>query len=107
MGDFPLWLAPVQARVLPISEKFVDYAHKVERELVNAGMRVEIDESNEKLGYKIRQCELQKVPYKIIVGEKEQAEGLIAVNKRKEGDKGQMTVADFLKMTEDDRKVVR
>ena len=107
MGDFPLWLAPVQARVLPISEKFVDYAHKVERELINAGMRVEIDESNEKLGYKIRQCELQKVPYKIIVGEKEQAEGLIAVNKRKEGDKGQMTVADFLKMTEDDRKVVR
>lgn len=107
MGDFPLWLAPVQARVLPISEKFVDYAHKVERELVNAGMRVEIDESNEKLGYKIRQCELQRVPYKIIVGEKEQAEGVIAVNKRKEGDKGQMTVADFLKMTEDDRKVVR
>ena len=107
MGDFPLWLAPVQARVLPISEKFVDYAHKVERELVNAGMRVEIDESNEKLGYKIRQCELQRVPYKIIVGEKEQAEGLISVNKRKEGDKGQMTVAQFLEMTEDDRKVVR
>ena len=107
MGDFPLWLAPVQARVLPISEKFVDYAKQVEKELVNAGVRVEVDESNEKLGYKIRQCELQKVPYKIIVGEKEQAEGLIAVNKKKEGDKGQMTVADFLKMTEDDRKVVR
>ena len=107
MGDFPLWLAPVQARVLPISEKFVDYAKQVEKELVNAGVRVEVDESNEKLGYKIRQCELQKIPYKIIVGEKEQAEGLIAVNKRKEGDKGQMTVADFLKMTEDDRKVVR
>ena len=107
MGDFPLWLAPVQARVLPISEKFVDYAHKVERELVNAGVRVEVDESNEKLGYKIRQCELQKVPYKIIVGEKEQAEGVIAVNKRKEGDKGQMTVAQFLEMTAEDRKVVR
>ena len=107
MGDFPLWLAPVQARVLPISEKFADYAKQVEKELVNAGVRVEVDESNEKLGYKIRQCELQKIPYKIIVGEKEQAEGVIAVNKRKEGDKGQMTVADFLKMTEDDRKVVR
>ena len=107
MGDFPLWLAPVQARVLPISEKFVDYAKKVEKELVNAGVRVEVDESNEKLGYKIRQCELQKIPYKIIVGEKEQAEGVIAVNKRKEGDKGQMTVAQFLEMTEDDRKVVR
>ena len=70
-------------------------------------MRTEIDESNEKLGYKIRQCELQKIPYKIIVGEKEQAEGLIAVNKRKEGDKGQMTVAQFLDMTADDRRVVR
>ena len=107
MGDFPLWLAPVQARVLPISEKFVDYAKKVEKELVNAGVRVEVDESNEKLGYKIRQCELQKIPYKIIVGEKEQAEGVIAVNKRKEGDKGQMTVAQFLEMTAEDRKVVR
>ena len=107
MGDFPLWLAPVQARVLPISEKFVDYANKIQKELQNAGVRVEVDSSNEKLGYKIRQCEMQKVPYKIIVGEKEQAEGLISVNKRKEGDKGQMTVADFLKMTEDDRKVVR
>ena len=69
MGDFPLWLAPVQARVLPISEKFVDYAKSVERELVNAGVRVEVDESNEKLGYKIRQCELQKVPYLLIVGD--------------------------------------
>ena len=85
----------------------MDYAKSVEKELVNAGIRVEVDESNEKLGYKIRQCELQKVPYKIIVGEKEQAEGVIAVNKRKEGDKGSMTVAQFLKMTEDDRKVVR
>ena len=107
MGDFPLWLAPVQARVLPISEKFADYAKKVERELVNAGVRVELDDSNEKLGYKFRQCEIQKIPYKIIVGEKEAAEGLIAVNKRKEGDKGQMTVAQFLEMTADDRKVVR
>ncbi|MCQ2123130.1 MAG: threonine--tRNA ligase [Fibrobacter sp.] len=107
MGDFPLWLAPVQARVLPISEKFAEYAHKVERELVNAGVRCDIDESNEKLGYKFRQCELQKVPYKIIVGEKEMAEGKVSVNKRKEGDKGQMTVAQFLEMTEDDRKVVR
>lgn len=74
---------------------------------MNAGVRVEVDESNEKLGYKIRQCELQKVPYKIIIGEKEMTDGVISVNKRKEGDKGQMTVADFLKMTEDDRKVVR
>ena len=107
MGDFPLWLAPVQARVLPISEKFVDYAKSVERELVNAGVRVEVDESNEKLGYKIRQCELQKVPYLLIVGEKEVADGVVSVRKRKDGDKGNMTVQAFLDMTADDRKVVR
>ncbi len=107
MGDFPLWLSPVQARVLPISEKFVEYARTVERELVNAGVRTEIDDSNEKLGYKIRQCELQKVPYLLIVGEKEVADGVVSVRRRKEGDKGSMTVAQFLKMTEDDRKVVR
>ena len=107
MGDFPLWLAPVQARVLPISEKFVDYAKKVEKELVNAGVRVEVDESNEKLGYKIRQCELQKVPYLLIVGEKEVADGVVSVRRRKEGDKGSMTVAQFLEMTAEDRKVVR
>ncbi len=107
MGDFPLWLVPVQARVLPISEKFVDYAKKVERELVNAGVRVELDDSNEKLGYKFRQCEIQKIPYKVIVGEKEATEGVISVNKRKEGDKGQMTVAQFLEMTNADRQVVR
>ena len=107
MGDFQLWLSPVQARVLPISEKFVEYARTVERELVNAGVRTEIDDSNEKLGYKIRQCELQKVPYLLIVGEKEVADGVVSVRKRKDGDKGSMKVADFLKMTEDDRKVVR
>ena len=107
MGDFPLWLAPVQARVLPISEKFVDYAKSVERELVNAGVRVEVDESNEKLGYKIRQCELQKVPYLLIVGEKEVADGVVSVRRRKEGDKGNMTVQAFLDMTAEDRKVVR
>ena len=61
----------------------------------------------QKLGYKFRQCELQKVPYKIIVGEKEMNEGLVSVNKRKEGDKGSMTVAQFLEMTAEDRKVVR
>ena len=107
MGDFPLWLAPVQARVLPISEKFVDYAKKVEKELVNAGVRVEVDESNEKLGYKIRQCELQKVPYLLIVGEKEVTDNVISVRKRKDGDKGSMSVQAFIDMTADDRKVVR
>ena len=85
----------------------MDYAKSVEKELVNAGIRVETDESNEKLGYKIRQCELQKVPYLLIVGEKEVADGVVSVRKRKDGDKGSMKVADFLKMTADDRKIVR
>ena len=107
MGDFPLWLAPVQARVLPISEKFVDYANKVKDELVAAGGRTESDESNEKLGYKIRQCELQKVPYLLIVGEKEVTDNVISVRKRKDGDKGSMSVQAFIDMTADDRKVVR
>lgn len=107
MGDFPLWLAPVQARVLPISEKFVEYANKVKGQLEQAGLRVEVDESNEKLGYKIRQCELQKVPYLLVVGEKEQTENVVSVRRRKEGDKGSMTVSQFLELTEDDRKVVR
>lgn len=115
MGDFPLWLAPVQACVLPISEKFAEYAHKVERELVNAGMRVEIDESNEKLGYKIRQCEMQKVPYMIIVGEKEQQFNSITIRKRKEGGNKNFqdvleklkTVDEFLDMTVEERKVIR
>ena len=74
---------------------------------MNAGVRVEVDESNEKLGYKIRQCELQKVPYLLIVGEKEVADGVVSVRKRKDGDKGSMTVQAFLDMTADDRKVVR
>ena len=74
---------------------------------MNAGVRVEVDESNEKLGYKIRQCELQKVPYLLIVGEKEVADGVVYVRRRKEGDKGNMTVQAFLDMTADDRKVVR
>ena len=85
----------------------MDYAKSVEKELVNAGVRVEVDESNEKLGYKIRQCELQKIPYLLIVGEKEVADGVVSVRKRKDGDKGQMTVAQFLEMTAEDRKVVR
>lgn len=107
MGDFPLWLTPVQARVLPISEKFVDYAKQVERDLVNAGVRVEIDESNEKLGYKIRQCELQKIPFLLVVGEKEVSEKKVSVRQRKEGDKGSMSVSEFIEMTKKARDVIR
>ena len=91
MGDFPLWLAPVQARVLPISEKFVDYAKQVEKELVNAGVRVEVDESNEKLGYKIRNAQVEKVPYSIVIGDKEVESRSLTY--RVYGQKDQITVS--------------
>lgn len=97
-GDFPLWLAPTQVRVLPISEKFADYAEKVCQELRNSEIRAEVDASNEKIGYKIRQGEQQKTPFLLIVGEKEAASGLVSVRKRKEGDQGQVTLDDFIKV---------
>ena len=97
MGDFPLWLAPVQVKVLPISEKFMEYGYKVHQQLIEAGIRAEIDGSNEKIGYKIRMGEQSKVPYLLIVGEKEAESGMVAVRKRKEGDQGQLLLNDFVK----------
>ena len=98
-GDFPFWLAPVQVRVLPVSEKFFDYAEKIRKELEAANIRAEIDNSNEKVGYKIRLGELSKIPYLLIVGEKEIAENAVSVRKRKEGDLGRKSMEDFLAMT--------
>jgi threonyl-tRNA synthetase len=95
-GAFPLWLAPVQAIVLPLSEKFVDYGRGVTEQLVAAGLRAELDDSNEKLGAKIRQAQLQKIPYMLVVGEKEQAAETVAVRTRTGGDRGAMAVDDFL-----------
>jgi len=95
-GDFPFWLAPVQVRVLPISEKFSEYAEKICKELGEANVRAEIDNSNEKIGYKIRLGEMAKIPYLLVVGEKEATENVVAVRKRKEGDLGQMKLAEFI-----------
>jgi threonyl-tRNA synthetase len=95
-GAFPLWLAPVQAMVLPLSEKFLDYGREVTAKLKAAGLRVETDESNEKLGAKIRTAQLQKVPYMLIVGEKEAAAGTVSVRKRTGGDQGSMGLEDFV-----------
>ncbi|WP_018883585.1 threonine--tRNA ligase [Paenibacillus massiliensis] len=81
-GAFPLWLAPVQARILPVSDRYVDYALSVKRTLAAAGLRVELDSRNEKLGYKIREAGLHKVPYMIIVGESEMNANLVSVRKR-------------------------
>lgn len=94
-GAFPLWLAPVQAIVLPVSERFVDYGREVAERLRDGGLRVELDESNEKLGYKIRQAQLAKVPYMLVVGEKEQAAGAAAVRLRSGEDLGPIPVDEL------------
>ncbi len=95
-GAFPLWLSPVQAVVLPISERFAGYAKQVEAELTAAGLRCETDLRPEKVGYKIRQAQLQKVPYMLVVGEKEEADGTVSVRSRSQGDKGAMSLKDFI-----------
>ena len=95
-GAFPLWLAPVQAAVLPLSEKFLDYGREVTAKLKAAGLRVETDESNEKLGAKIRSAQLQKVPYMLVVGEKEAAAGTVSVRKRTGGEQRVVAIEDFV-----------
>ena len=94
-GLFPLWLTPEQAVILPISEKFNDYAAEVARQLDLADIRVSVDSRNEKIGKKIREAELKKVPYMLIVGEKEAENGEVTVRKKGEGDQGSMKIANF------------
>ena len=96
MGAFPVWLAPEQVRVLPISEKYLDYAVSVHKMLQDAGIRAELDERSEKIGYKIREAQNEKIPYMLIVGQKEEEEGLVAVRSRYGGDLGQTTAKEFL-----------
>ena len=95
-GKFPLWLAPVQVKVLPISEKFEDYALKVTKELSDAGLRVEYDERNEKIGKKIRDAQMERVNYMVIVGEKEAESGKISVRDRNGNERSDVVIADFL-----------
>ncbi|MCL6459159.1 MAG: threonine--tRNA ligase [Gorillibacterium sp.] len=94
-GAFPLWLAPVQVKLLPVSEVFLDYAEKVRRALQKMGVRVEVNGRNEKLGHKIREAQLEKVPYMLVIGENEQQSGTVAVRKRGEGDLGQKTILEI------------
>jgi threonyl-tRNA synthetase len=96
-GHFPLWLAPDQVAILPISEKFNDYARKVNSYLEEQDIRAFVDDRNEKVGRKIRDNELKRVPYMIIVGEKEAAEGTVSVRKQGGGDLGAMKFEDFAK----------
>ena len=95
-GAFPTWLAPVQVKVLPISDKYMDYAQKVLDELNNSGVRAEIDTRAEKIGYKIREAQMKKIPYMLVVGAIEEEDGLVSVRSRFEGDEGQKTLSDFL-----------
>jgi threonyl-tRNA synthetase len=101
-GAFPLWLAPEQVRVAPISEKFSDYGRKVETELRSHGFRVSGDYRPEKIGYKIREAQLEKIPYVLVIGEKEQSAGTVAVRDRVDGDLGTMSVAQLVqRLTEE------
>ncbi len=100
-GKFPLWLTPEQAVVLPISEKFNDYAEKVSKFLNNSDIRTITDTRNEKIGRKIRDNELKRIPFMLVVGEKEEADGVVSLRIQGEGDKGQMTPAEFAKFVAD------
>ena len=95
-GKFPLWLAPVQVKVLPISDKFNDYAQSVNQQLLHAGIRSELDDRAEKIGKKIRDTELMKVPYMLIIGEKEQTENAVSVRRQGKGDAGMSSVSEIL-----------
>jgi len=105
-GKFPLWLTPEQVIVLPISEKYQNYAEKVSQFLKNSDIRALIDDRSEKTGRKIRDAELRKIPYMLVVGEKEEAEGLVSVRKQSEGDLGTFTLEAFTQLiTEEVRKL--
>ena len=99
-GAFPAWLAPVQVRILPITDAHVEYARAVEAELLKAGLRVEVDARNEKMGFKIREAQVQKVPYMLVIGNREMENGTVAVRLRTEEDLGAMPVAEFLEMAQ-------
>ncbi|MBL7948128.1 MAG: threonine--tRNA ligase [Bacteroidia bacterium] len=101
-GNFPIWLAPKQVAVLPISDKYLDYAKKVLQFLRNADIRGLLDDRDEKIGKKIRDSELKKVPYMLIVGEKEAAENKVSVRKHGEGDTGSVNIADFIQSVQDE-----
>ncbi|MGL5973074.1 MAG: threonine--tRNA ligase [Oscillospiraceae bacterium] len=103
-GAFPLWLSPVQVKVIPVSEKHVDYANKIKELIKQNGIRVEIDERNEKLGYKIREAQVLKIPYMLIVGDKEIDENKVGVRHRKHGDIGNKNIELFINEIKEDIK---
>src|SRR5262245_7626866 len=106
-GAFPLWLAPEQVRVLPISDRFTDYGKQVSARLSGAGFRVVGDYRPERLNYKIREAQVDKIPYMVVVGEKEQASGNVTVRDRLDGDLGAMSVEDLIARLNDEVKARR
>ncbi len=90
-----MWLSPTQVKILPITDNQIEYSLKIKTELEEMGVRVELDDRNEKIGYKIREAQMQKIPYMLVIGEKEVGEGLASVRSRKDGDIGQMSVEEF------------
>jgi threonyl-tRNA synthetase len=101
-GAWPLWLAPVQVVVLPIADRHLAYARELRDRLASAGLRVELDERQEKIGYKIREAQLQKVPYMLVTGDREAADGTVSVRSRSAGDLGPRSVADFARAALDE-----
>jgi threonyl-tRNA synthetase len=95
-GAFPMWLAPVQAVVLPIADRHLEYARSVRNQMATAGLRADVDERQEKIGYKIREAQMQKIPYMLVVGDREAAEGTVGVRHRAGGDQGAQRTAQFL-----------
>lgn len=95
-GKFPLWLAPVQAKLLTVTQRFNDYAYEVAKRLTDASLRVEVDDRNEKIGYKIREARIQRDTYMLIIGEREQKAGTVSVRSIKEGELGEMSVEDLI-----------
>ena len=103
-GAFPIWLAPTQVKILPITDAHLDYANKVKESLENVGVRVEVDSRNEKIGYKIREAQMEKVPYMLVVGEKEIEQNTVGVRSRNEGDVGAMELNEFVRKIEEEIK---
>ena len=102
-GAFPTWLAPVQIKFLPIADRHLDYTYEVKKKLEEAGIiRVEVDDRSEKLGFKLREAQLEKVPYMIVIGDKDIENGAVSVRSRKKGDMGSMPVDEFIKMIKEE-----
>jgi threonyl-tRNA synthetase len=97
-GAFPLWLAPVQVKIMNITGNQLDYVNELAKKYKKAGIRVEVDTRNEKIGYKIREAQTQKIPYMLVIGDKEMSDGLVAVRKRGEGDIGTQKANDFMEL---------